>query len=311
MLACAIGLGLMPATGSKATQHHRARMFTSPELDAALVVDARSGRVLYARNEAEARHPASLTKLMTLYLLFEQLRLHKVSLASELTVSEHAAAQPRSHIRLREGNTISVDMAIKAIAVASANDAAVAVAESIGGTEAHFAELMNAKARQLGMNHSFFHNATGLPDDAQLTTAGDLSLLARRLIRDFPEYFGYFRLKQMSWRGIDYFSHNALLSTCKGVDGMKTGYIDASGFNLVATAARSGRRLVAVVMGGVTAERRDDAMADLLETAFAMPLRPSVGLIEQVRLSPEVTSQLSGDSRASSSMLAGRPDDTD
>jgi D-alanyl-D-alanine carboxypeptidase len=246
-------------------RHHRhGRMLT----DAALVIDAKTGSVLYSRNATASRHPASLTKMMTLYLLFEQLRLHKLALDTPLPVSANAAAQPRSHLRLRNGNSIAVDMAIKAIVVCSANDAAVAVAEAIGGTEQHFSDLMNAKARTLGMAHTFFHNATGLPDDLQQTTAEDLSVLARHLVYDFPEYFAYFRTPQITWRGIDYNTNDNLIGNYKGADGIKTGYIDASGYNLVSTAERDGTRLIGVVMGGLTAEKRDEEMVDLFDATF-------------------------------------------
>jgi D-alanyl-D-alanine carboxypeptidase len=249
-------------------RHHHSRMLTDPDLDAALVIDAKTGSVLYSRNATAERHPASLTKMMTLYLQFEQLRRHKMTLETQLAVSANAASQPRSHLRLHDGDTISVDMAIKAIVVCSANDAAVTVAEAIGGTEQHFSGLMNAKARALGMTHTFFHNATGLPDDLQQTTAEDLSILARHLVYDYPEYFGYFRTPQITWRGVDYNTHDNLIRDYKGADGIKTGYIDASGYNLVSTAERDGTRLIGVVMGGITAERRDEEMVDLLDATF-------------------------------------------
>ena len=245
-----------------------ARLLTDPALDAALVIDAKSGSVLYARNADAPRHPASLTKMMTLYLLFERLRQGRIALDTPIAVSASAAMQPRSHLRLREGSSIPVETAIKAIIVCSANDAAVAVAEALGGTEPHFSEMMNAKARELGMAHSFFHNATGLPDDLQQTTAEDLSILARHLVYDFPEYFPYFATKQMSWRGEDFTTHNGLIGNYAGADGIKTGYIDASGYNLVGTAARGKTRLIAVVMGGLTADRRDAETIGLLDDTF-------------------------------------------
>jgi D-alanyl-D-alanine carboxypeptidase len=248
-------------------RHHR--MLTDPELDAALVIDAKSGAVLFARNAESPRHPASLTKMMTLYLLFQTLRQKTISLEMPLAVSANAAAQPRSHLRLREGDTITVETAIRAIVVCSANDATVAVSERLGGSESRFAELMNAQARKLGMTHTFYRNSTGLPDDLQQTTAQDLAILARHLIADFPEYFAYFRTTQFAWRGRTYDTHDHLIGSYEGADGIKTGYIDASGYNLVSTAERNGTRLIAVVMGGLTAERRDEAMINLLDTSFA------------------------------------------
>lgn len=269
VLACLALFAAAPAASA-----HHVRRLTDPGLDAALVVEASSGRVLYARNDEAMRHPASLTKLMTLYLVFENLRAHKLALDTMLPVSADAAAQPRSHLRLKAGASLSVDTAIRALVVCSANDVAVTVAEAIAGTEPQFADLMNAKARALGMNHTFFRNATGLPDDLQSTTAGDLALLARHLIYDFPEFFPYFRTPSLSWHGRDYNTHDMLIGNYPGVDGLKTGYIDDSGYDLVTTALRGRTRLVAVVMGGVTAERRDEAMVDLLDDAFARAARP-------------------------------------
>ncbi len=256
------------SAGGTAIARHQ-RLFTDPELDAELVVDATTGKILFARNDDAARHPASLTKMMTLYLLFENLSAKKLTLQSELSVSDRAASQPRSHLRLRSGSALPVEAAIKGIVVCSANDAAVAVAEAIGGTEQHFTELMNLKARELGMTHTFYHNASGLPDDRQVTTAGDLAILAKHLIYDFPQYFPYFSTKSMSWRGEDYNTHNMLIGNYPGADGIKTGYIDASGYNLVATAMHDKTRLIAIVMGGVSAERRDEKVVDLLDDAFA------------------------------------------
>ncbi|HEX4303311.1 MAG TPA: D-alanyl-D-alanine carboxypeptidase family protein [Rhizomicrobium sp.] len=274
MLACVLSAGAAAAVDAPPPDH--GRRLTDPDLDAALAVDEATGRVLYARNADAPRHPASLTKMMTLYLLFETLRDRAVRLDTAFRVSANAAVQPRSHIRLRAGETISAEMAIQAIAVGSANDAAVTVAEALGGSEAHFAQMMTAKARQLGMAHTVFHNATGLPDDLQQTTATDLAVLARHLIHDFPQYFGYFQMQQMTWRGEDYNTHNSLLANYAGADGIKTGYTDASGYNLVGTAQRGGRRVIAVVMGGLTAEKRDEAMVALLDDSFAVaPVAPA------------------------------------
>lgn len=261
---------------------HRQRQYTDPSLDAALVMEAQSGRVLFARNDAAERHPASLTKMMTLYLLFDDLRAHKLSLQTEIPVSAYAASQPAAHLRLKEGQLISVDTAIKAIVVCSANDVAVAAAEAMGGTEPQFATMMNVEAHTLGMTHTFYHNASGLPDPLQVTTAGDLAILARHLIYDFPEYFPYFRTPSMTWQGRDYNTHDFLIANYRGVDGMKTGYTDASGYNLVTTAVRNNTRLIAVVMGGISRERRDQAMVHLLDDAFgqlATVAHPEIGAV--------------------------------
>ena len=249
--------------------NHRPVLLTDPTRDAALVMDAGSGKVLYARNEIAIRHPASLTKMMTLYLLFDALAHKKLTLETVLPVSPNAAAQPRAHLRLKAGQSISVEDAIRAIVVCSANDAAVAVAEALGGTEPHFAELMNAKARELGMPHTFYHNASGLPDGLQLTSAIDLAILARHLVYDYPQYFPYFRTPSFNWHGMSFNNHDMLVGNYPGADGMKTGYIDSSGYNLVTTALRGRTRLIAVVLGGITAERRDRAMMELLDGAFA------------------------------------------
>jgi D-alanyl-D-alanine carboxypeptidase len=252
-----------------ASAHHRPRNFTDPALDAALVVDAATGKVIYARNDNASRHPASLTKMMTLYLVFEALRAHKITLETQLPVSAYAASQPRAHLRLKPGTSIDVEDAIKALVVCSANDVAVTIAEGIGRGEPQFAEMMNAKARALGMTHTYYTNASGLPDDSQVTTADDLVLLARHLVYDFPEYFPYFRTPSMSWKGRDYNTHDMLIGNYPGADGIKTGYIDTSGYNLVTSVQRGSTRLIAVIMGGVSPERRDEAMINLLDTAFA------------------------------------------
>ena len=247
----------------------RRRRLTDPDLDAALVVEAASGKVIYARNSAAPRHPASLTKLMTLYLLFETLRAKELALQTELSVSAYAASRPRRRLRLRAGSTITVETAIKAMIVLSANNVTVAVAEAVGRSEPGFVALMNAKARAFRMGHTFYCNATGLPDDRQITTADDLVILARRLIHDFPQYFPYFSTRSMIWRGNEYNTHDTLIGDYPGVDGMKTGYVDDSGYSIVTTALRGKTRLIAVVMGGLTPERRDEAMTRLLDDAYA------------------------------------------
>lgn len=262
-----VALALL-ACPALARHHHAPILPTDPDRDAELVVEARTGTVLFARNEAVERHPASLTKMMTLYVLFQRLRDKKLTMASQFTVSPNAAVQPRSHLRLREGATISVEDAIKAIVILSANDVAVTVAENVGGTEAHFTELMNGEAQQLGMTHTFYHNASGLPDNLQLTTAGDLAILARHLVYDFPEYFHYFAMPAFSFRGQTFETHDGLIGAYAGADGLKTGYTDQSGYNLVSTASRDGTRIIGVVMGGVSADRRNREMEKLLDFGF-------------------------------------------
>jgi D-alanyl-D-alanine carboxypeptidase len=256
------------STVASAHVRHVRPLRPDPNLDAALIVDGPTGEVLYARNDDAIRHPASLAKMMTLYVVFEKLRAHKIALDTPVPVSPYAASQPRAHLRLRPGEIMTVDTAIKAVVVCSANDVAVALAEAVGGGEPQFVEGMNDAARRLGMTHTYYTNASGLPDASQVTTADDLAVLARHLMYDFPEYFAYFRTPSVTWAGRDYNTHDALIGNYKGVDGIKTGYIDTSGYNLVTSVARGRTRLIAVVMGGVSPERRDREMVDLLDSIF-------------------------------------------
>jgi len=276
-MACALGVVLTSAPAEAARHNVRVHDACPNTLrdylpvsgrDAALIVDGQSGQVLYARNAAAERHPASLTKMMTLYLLFDALKSHRISLASHVTISRHAAAQLKVNLNLSPGMTMSVETAIKAIVVRSANDVAVAIAEAVGGTEGHFAQLMTAKARALGMRNTFYHNASGLPDALQVTTAGDLAVLARRLAYDFPQYYPYFATPSFSYHGMTYYTHDNLLYRFKGTDGIKTGYTNASGFNLVSSVVRDGAHVIGVVMGGNTALQRDNEMVRLLASTF-------------------------------------------
>jgi D-alanyl-D-alanine carboxypeptidase len=251
---------------------HRTAMpasLTDPSKDAALVVDGVTGKILYARNATSERHPASLTKMMTLYLLFEALRKGEVTMSTNLPVSAHAAAQRPTKLYMQPGDMIPVNSAIEAIVVRSANDVAVTIAEALGGTESHFAEMMNTKARQLGMKDTFYHNASGLPDPLQISTASDLAVLAHHLAYDFPQYFHYFGIPGFTYRGVTYPTHDNLIGRYQGADGIKTGYTGASGFNLVSSVVRGRNHIIAVVMGGVTAHRRDREMINLLDATFA------------------------------------------
>ncbi len=241
---------------------------TDPGKDAALILDGETGHVLYSRNAAAERHPASLTKMMTLYLLFEAMKRGDVNLQTSLPISVHAAAQRPTNLHLYAGDSILVDTAIKAIVVRSANDVAVAIAEALGGTEGHFAELMTAKARALGMHDTFYHNASGLPDELQITTANDLAILARHLAYDFPQYFPYFSTPAFNFRGTTYVTHDNLIGRYDGADGIKTGYTGSSGFNLVSSVVRNNVHVIGIVMGGRTAHRRDDEMMRLLDDVF-------------------------------------------
>ncbi len=235
----------------------------------AIVVDANSGRTLYGVAEDGLRHPASITKVMTLYLLFEQLDRGAMTLQTRIPISEHAAAQEPSKLGIEPGETISVEDAIKAVVTRSANDVAVAIAEAIGHDESGFAEMMTRKAHALGMSNTVYRNASGLPNDEQVTSARDLTILARSLEERFPRYFRYFSTREFDYAGEAIGSHNHLLGRVDGVDGIKTGYTRASGFNLLTSVHRDGRSLIAVVMGGRTAGARDRMMETLIDDHIA------------------------------------------
>jgi len=229
-----------------------------------IIVDVNSGTTLSSTNPDASRHPASLTKIMTLYLLFERLDAGKMKLDTELPVSEHAADQAPTKLGLRPGQTIRVEDAIKGLVTRSANDAAVVIAEALGGDEDNFAKIMTRKAHMLGMSKTVYRNASGLPDDEQVTTARDQSTLGRAIQDRFPRYYRYFSTTSFTFRGHSIANHNHLLGTLEGVDGIKTGYTRASGFNLVTSMRRGNRHLVGVVMGGHSAGSRDAIMRSLL-----------------------------------------------
>ena len=234
-----------------------------------IVVDANSGNVLHETNPDALRHPASLTKIMTLYLLFEQLDSGKLKLESPLNVSNEAASQMPTKLGLKSGSTIQVEDAIKGMVTRSANDAAVVVAEAIAGDESEFAKLMTRKAQALGMAHTVYRNASGLPNDAQVTTARDQAVLGRAIQERFPRYYKYFATRSFTFHGQSIGNHNNLLGRVEGVDGIKTGYISASGFNLVTSVHRGNRYLVAVVLGGSSAGSRDSRMRELISEKIA------------------------------------------
>jgi len=242
---------------------------------AAIVIDANTGAILHEDDADKLNYPASLTKMMTLYLTFEALNKGKLKLGQMLPVSSRAASQPPTRLGLRPGQRITVEQAVLALVTRSANDAAVVLGEALGGSEKAFAVQMTKKARLLGMKSTTFRNASGLPDDAQASTARDLSKLASALIRHHPKYYPYFKRGSFTYRGEEFRNHNRLMSRYPGMDGLKTGYINASGYNLAASAVRNKRRLIAVVMGGPSATWRDDRMAELLDAAFMKPAPPS------------------------------------
>jgi D-alanyl-D-alanine carboxypeptidase len=233
-----------------------------------MVIDARSGAVLEAVNADELRHPASLTKLMTLYMLFEALRDRRLTLNQLVPVSYHAASQAPSKLGLTPRTRITVEEAILGLVTKSANDAASALGELLGGDEDRFGQMMTLRARALGMNRTIFHNASGLPDPEQVTTARDLAILARHLITDFPGYYGYFSTPNFVFHGRTIYNHDRMLQTYPGADGMKTGYTEASGHNLITSAERGGVRLVGVVLGAASNPERDYHMTALLDQSF-------------------------------------------
>lgn len=244
---------------------------------AAIVVDAKTGEVLYENRADALRYPASITKVMTLYLTFEALASGKLQLDDRVVFSPRAAAQPPTKLGVRAGDSISVDEAMKALATKSANDAAVALAEKLGGSEQRFAALMTLRAQELGMTDTHFANASGLPDSRQVSTARDIAVLSRAVMRDYPQYYKLFSTQYFEFRGQTLRNHNGLLHRMYGVDGLKTGYTNASGFNLAVSAVRDGRRLIAVVLGGPTTRARDNNAESLLLTGFDVMTRRARG----------------------------------
>ena len=250
------------ATSLAAAPLHAAPQFS------ALTVDARNGKILFAQDIDGIRHPASLTKMMTLYLLFQDLSAGKLTLNSPITVSARATYVAPSKLGVKAGDSITVETAIRAIVVKSANDVATAIAENLGGTESAFAQRMTRTARSIGMTNTTFLNASGLPNPGQVTTARDMATLGLRLMRDFPQYYPYFRIQSFVYDGQTVKGHNRLIGSYEGTDGIKTGYIAASGFNLVTSVRRGDKRLVGVVIGGRTGAARDAYMKQMLSRYF-------------------------------------------
>ena len=234
-----------------------------------ITVDARTGAVLFSDSPDGLRHPASLTKMLTLYVLFQDLKAGRINRNTQFRVSARAANMAPSKLGLRAGSTITVDEAIKALVTKSANDAAATIAENLGGTESNFAARMTRVARSIGMSRSSFHNASGLPNPDQFTTARDMATLGLRLMRDFPQYYPYFRITAFNFRGRTIRSHNKLVENYAGTDGIKTGYVAASGFNLVTSTKRGDKRLVGVVLGARSPGARGAYMMRMLESKFA------------------------------------------
>jgi D-alanyl-D-alanine carboxypeptidase len=267
VLAFAMAVWPMGSADASRKAHSQATGGRQPYTS--IVIDAETGTVISESSADLPHYPASLTKMMTLYLIFEALDKGRIHLDTQLPVSEHAADQSPTKLGLAAGDAVAVRDVVLGLVTRSANDAAVVAAEWLGGSEELFAERMTAKARALGMSHTIFHNASGLPDPDQITTARDLSKLARALYRDFPGMYPFFATREFIFRGQVITSHNHLMDHFDGMDGIKTGYIRASGFNLAASAVRNGRRLIGVVMGGESAHSRDLQMAALLNDGFS------------------------------------------
>jgi D-alanyl-D-alanine carboxypeptidase len=281
----------------------------SARVQSSILVDVQTGKILEARNPDSRCYPASLTKLMTLYITFHQLSTGKLKLGQELTVSDHAADQAPTKLYLEPGERISVESAILAITTRSANDAAVVLAEAIGGSEWKFAQMMNQTARELGLTRTSFRNASGLPNPYQRTTARDMSKLGLAILEDFPQYYHFFKAQSFDFRGETIYGHDRLLDRYSGVDGMKTGYTAASGFNIVTSAVRRDRRLLGVVMGGRTAHSRDRLMMALLNRGFAhLPVRPVTTAQEEKAPSKTVARYKDISPKDTEEAEASRPD---
>ena len=276
-LAAATALGSAASPASAQIPYFQNLLAASQTKYAAIVVDAKTGEILYAKHADSPRYPASITKVMTLYLTYEALAAGKLHLDDRVVFSPHAAAQSPTKLGVRAGDSVSVNEAIEAMTTLSANDAAVAMSEKLGGTESRFAALMTLRAQELGMQNTHFVNANGLPDSRNLTTARDIAILSRAAMRDYPQYYHYFSLEEFTFRGRTVANHNHLLGRMQGVDGLKTGFTNASGFNLAVSAVRENRRLIAVVMGGPTVAQRDQNAEDLLLTGFDVMHRRAMG----------------------------------
>lgn len=273
MVAVVLAIGLNPAEAAKRkkpTSNNR-HAVSSPVVEqkyAALVIDATSGKILHQENADAPRHPASLTKMMTLYMTFAALERGHLTLNQRLFVSPQASSQSPSKLGLRPGDRLRVEDAILGLVTQSANDAAVTLAESMGGSEARFAQQMTSTAQKLGMTGTVFKNASGLPNPQQVTTARDMAKLALALLRHYPQYYQYFSTPAFEYEGEVHYNHNRLMARFEGMDGIKTGFINASGFNLVASAVRDGHRLVGVIFGGRSAALRDKQLEKLMLASF-------------------------------------------
>lgn len=283
---------------------------------AGIVIDAQTGEVLYARRADAKRYPASLTKIMTLYMAFEALSDGSLKPDDPVFISSHAAAQPPTKAGLGVGDFTTVDQAMKMIAIHSANDLSAALAETIAGSEERFSALMTLKAHSIGMKSSNFVNASGLPDDRQVSSAQDMALLARVIMRDYPQYYAYFTIPSMNFRGRLYHNHNPVLGM-SGVDGLKTGFTRAAGYNLVASQVKNERRLITVMMGSDSKWQRREHVSFLLETGFDVLNRRKNGETIQVAqnifieaMQPSTPSETIPYTQFASTVTAGENKDT-
>ena len=282
--AVAAGAGALMAPAASLAQG----LFAQPKY-AAIVEDANTGEVLYTMRADALRHPASITKIMTLYLTFEALSTGRLRMGDVVTISPHAYSMMPSKVSTHPGEQLTVAEAIPAMTVHSANDVAVAMAERLSGSESRFAELMTERARELGMTSTTFVNASGLPPDGeQITTARDMAILSRAVMRDYPQYYHFFGLKSITYRGKLLMNHNHLVAKMPGVDGMKTGYTSLAGFNLVASGVRDGHRLIVVVLGGPSVAARDENVEELLDAGYTVLRDRSLG--QRVRLASLIAS---------------------
>ena len=270
-------MGLALVAGAFSTAPVAAASLYAVPKYAAILINSDTGEVMYARQADATRFPASITKVMTLYIAFDELRRGNIRESDEIRISSKAASQPPSKLGLKPGSTITVREAMGVIATRSANDIAVALAEFIDGSEAAFAARMTREARRLGMSRTTFLNATGLPNAGHVTTARDIATLSRAVIRDFPKRYPLFSQVTFDYEGQQIGNHNQLLKTLPGVDGIKTGYTNAAGFTLAASAAHDGVRLIAVVLGGPNRIGRDNNVTELLDTGFEVLERRSRG----------------------------------
>ncbi|HEY4136407.1 MAG TPA: D-alanyl-D-alanine carboxypeptidase family protein [Alphaproteobacteria bacterium] len=268
------GFAVAPADAAQKAVHKKVASVAPkssaemPTRYAAIIIDDATGRVLHQVNADEQRYPASLTKMMTIYVTLDAIEKKKLTLDSRLDISMHAANQAPSKLGIMPGDNLTVRQAIMALVTKSANDVAVALGETVGGTEPAFAAMMNKRAQALGMTNTLFKNANGLPDPQQHTTARDLATLARALHRDFPQHYHFFSTPEFTYKGVTIGNHNRVLTQLEGADGLKTGYIRASGFNLATSAQRGNRRIVGIVLGGESGNWRDARMVQLMDQAF-------------------------------------------